>query len=152
MKLKNSYFYTIREDIKDEESTSGNLLVRSGMIKKNSAGIYIFLPLGLRVLKNIENIVREEMNRAGAVEVLMPSLVYEDYYIKSGRKQAFGPSVFTLKDRYDKPYVLGPTHEELFAIAASSHIKSYKDLPFNLYQIQNKFRDEARPRFGLIRV
>ena len=152
MKLSNSYFYTIREDAKDEESISGNLLVRSGMIRKNSAGVYMFLPLGFRVLKNIENIIRKHMNASGAAEVLMPALVYEDYYVKSGRKAAFGASVFTLKDRYDKPYVLGPTHEELFAIAASYGIKSYKDLPFNLYQFQNKFRDEARPRFGLIRV
>ena len=152
MRLKNSYFYTIREDIKEEETNSGSLLVRSGMIRKNSAGIYMFLPLGYKVLKNIEQIVREEMNNTGALEVLMPSLVYEDYYIKSGRKEKFGPSVFALNDRFNKPYVLGPTHEELFAIAASYKIKSYKDLPFNLYQFQNKFRDEARPRFGLIRV
>ena len=152
MKLKNSYFYTIREEIKDEETVSGNLLVRSGMIRKNSAGIYMFLPFGLKVLKNIENIVREEMNNSGASEVLMPALVYEDYYVKSGRKALFGPSVFMLNDRVGKPYILGPTHEELFAIAASYKIKSYKDLPFNLYQFQNKFRDEPRPRFGLIRV
>ena len=152
MKLKNSYFYTIREDIKEEDTVSGNLLVRSGMIRKTSAGIYMFLPLGLRVLNKIQDIVREEMNSIDSTEVLMPALVYEDYYAKSGRKAAFGPSVFTLKDRNNKPYVLGPTHEELFALASSYKIKSYKDLPFSLYQFQNKFRDEPRPRFGLIRV
>jgi len=152
MKLNESYFYTIREDIKEEESTSGNLLVKAGMVRKTSSGIYMFLPLGLKVLKNIEDIVRKHMNASGAMEVLMPALVYEDYYVKSGRKEAFGSSVFSLKDRWEKPYILGPTHEELFAIAASYGIKSYKDLPFNLYQFQNKFRDEARPRFGLIRV
>lgn len=152
MKLSNAYFFTLREDIKEEESKSGNLLVKSGMIRKNSSGIYMYLPLGFKVLKNVENIIRKHMNRAGATEVLMPALVYEDYYAKSGRTSAFGSSVFTLKDRFDKPYVLGPTHEELFAIAASYGIKSYKDLPFNLYQFQNKFRDEARPRYGLIRV
>ncbi|MCL2383957.1 MAG: proline--tRNA ligase [Oscillospiraceae bacterium] len=152
MKINNSYFYTIREDAKEEESKSGNLLVRSGMIRKNSAGIYMYLPLGFKVLKNIENIIRKHMNKADSTEVLMPALVAEDYYVRSGRKEAFGNSVFTLKDRFDKPYVLGPTHEELFLIAASYGAQSHKDLPFNLYQFQNKFRDEARPRFGLIRV
>ncbi|MFI3307365.1 MAG: proline--tRNA ligase [Mycoplasmatota bacterium] len=152
MKLKNSFFYTLRENVKDEDSVSGNLLVRSGMIKKSSSGVYMYMPLGLKVLKNIENIIREEMNKTGANEVLMPSLVHEDIYEKSGRTKLFGDSVFKLKDRYKKPYVLGPTHEELFVIAASMKIKSYKDMPFNIYQIQNKFRDEARPRYGLIRV
>lgn len=152
MKLKNSYFYTLRENVKDEDSVSGNLLTRSGMIKKNSAGVYMYLPLGYKVLQNIENIVREEMNATGAQEVMMPSLIPEDVYISSGRRAGFGSSMFSLKDRFQKPYVLGPTHEELFAIAAGMHIHSYKDLPFNLYQFQNKFRDEARPRFGLIRV
>lgn len=152
MRLKNSFFYTIRENIKDEDSTSGNLLVRSGMIKKTSSGIYMFLPLGLKVLKNIENIVREEMNNAGAEEVLMPSLINEEYFEKSGRLSLFGDDMFSLNDRYDKRYALGPTHEELFTFAALSKVRSFKDLPFNIYQIQNKFRDETRPRYGLIRV
>ena len=152
MKLKNSFFYTIREDIKDEDSTSGNLLVRSGMLKKVASGIYAFMPLGYRVLKNIEQIIREEMNNAGAQELLMPSLIPNEIFEASGRMKNFGSSVFTLEDRYDKSYVLAPTHEELFAIASSMKVKSYKDLPFNLYQFQNKFRDEARPRYGAIRV
>jgi len=152
MKLKNSFFYTLRENVKDEDSISGNLLVRSGMIKKSSSGIYMFMPLGLRVLNKIENIVRDEMNKSGAVEVVMPSLVHREIYEKSGRTKLFGSSVFTLEDRFDKPYVLGPTHEELFVVAAKEKIKSYKDMPFNIYQIQNKFRDEPRPRYGLIRV
>ncbi|MCF0110450.1 MAG: proline--tRNA ligase [Erysipelotrichaceae bacterium] len=152
MKLKNSYFYTLRENVKDEDSVSGNLLARSGMIKKNSAGVYMYLPMGHKVIQNIEQIVREEMNATGAQEVLMPSLIPEEIYISSGRRANFGKSMFTLKDRFNKPYVLGPTHEELFAMAAGMHIHSYKDLPFNLYQFQTKFRDEARPRFGLIRV
>lgn len=152
MKLSNSFFYTLREDVKDEDSVSGNLLVRSGMIKKSSSGIYMFMPLGLRVLKNIENIVRDEMNKSGANELLMPSLIHREIYEKSGRAKAFGSSIFELKDRFDKPYVLGPTHEELFVIAANQKIKSYKDMPFTIYQIQNKFRDEPRPRYGLIRV
>ncbi len=152
MQLKNNYFYTIREDIKDEDSVSSNLLVRSGMIKKMASGIYIYLPLGYKVLKNIEGIIREEMNKIGAQELLMSNLVHEDIYKSSGRFNHFGSSIFKLKDRYDKQYVLGPTHEELFAIAGTMKVKSYKDLPFNLYQFQTKFRDEPRPRYGLIRL
>ena len=152
MKLKNSYFYTLRENVKDEDSISGNLLARSGMIKKNSAGVYMYLPLGYKVLQNIQNIVREEMDATGAQEVLMPALIPEEIYVNSGRRAGFGNGMFSLKDRNLKPYVLGPTHEELFAMAGAMGIHSYKDLPFNLYQFQTKFRDEARPRFGLIRV
>ena len=152
MKLKNSFFYTLRENSKDEDSVSGNLLVKAGFVKKTSSGIYMYMPMGLKVLKNIEKIVREEMNNTGAQEVVMPSLISEDVYIQSGRRANFGPSMFTLNDRFKKPFVLGPTHEELFAIAAQMKIKSYKDLPFNLYQFQTKFRDEPRPRYGLIRV
>lgn len=152
MKLKNSYFYTLRENAKDEDSTSGNLLVRSGMIKKVSSGIYMYLPLGLKVLDNIKKIIKEEMDKTGATELLMPSLIPEEIYDVCGRNQALGSSMFHLKDRYNKPYVLGPTHEELFAIAAKSMVRSYKDLPFTIYQDAPKYRDEARPRFGLIRV
>ena len=152
MKLKNSFFYTIREDIKDEDSRSGNLLVKAGMIKKTSSGIYRYLPLGMKVLENIKKIVREEMNNIGSEEVLMPCLINEEVYQKSNRINAFGNDMFSLSDRYDKKYVLGPTHEELFTIAALSKVRSFKDLPFSLYQINTKFRDEARPRYGLIRV
>ena len=152
MKLKNNYFFTLREVAKDEDSISSNLLVRSGMIKKSSSGIYMYLPLGYRVLKNIENIIREEMNKTGALEVSMPTLIPQDIYETTGRIQNFGNSVFYLKDRFNRNYILGPTHEELFAIASLSNIKSYKDMPYSLYQFQTKFRDEARPRYGLIRV
>jgi len=152
MRLSNSYFFTLRENVKDEESKSGNLLVRAGMITKIGSGIYSFLPLGLKVLKNIEKIVREEMNNSGAEELLMPSLLPIDYYVESGRADKFGANMFNLNDRYKRPYVLGPTHEELFTVAAKLKIKSYKDMPFNLYQIANKYRDEMRPRYGLIRV
>lgn len=152
MKLSNSYFFTLRENPADEESTSGKLLIRGGYIKKSSSGIYMFLPLGYRVFTNIQEIVREEMNKAGCQELLMPCLITEDYYVASGRRANFGPSMFTLKDRFNKTMVLGPTHEELFAVAAGMKIQSYKDMPFSLYQIQTKFRDEPRPRFGLIRV
>ena len=152
MKLKSSFFYTLRENANDEDSVSSNLLVRAGMIKKSGTGTYMFMPMGYRILKNIERVVKEEMDSAGAMELLMPSLIHEDVYAKSGRSQTFGSSIFRLKDRFDKPYILGPTHEEMFAIAAKMKVKSYKDLPFNLYQFQNKFRDEPRARYGLIRV
>ena len=152
MKLKSSYFYTLREDARDEDSISGNLLVKAGFIKKTSAGVYIMLPLGLRVQNNIESIIRRHMNEAGAQEVKMPALIAAEYYEESGRMKGFGPSIFKLKDRNDKDMVLGPTHEELFAYAAKSMIKSYKNMPFNLYQFQTKFRDEPRARFGLVRV
>lgn len=152
MRLSNSYFVTFKEDIKDEESKSGNLLVRSGMIKKVGTGIYMYLPMGLKVLDKIKKIVQEEMNNAGAQELLMPSLIPRDYYEISNRATFFGKDMFKLNDRFDKPFVLGPTHEELFTIAAKSMIKSYKDMPFTIYQQADKFRDEPRPRYGLIRV
>lgn len=152
MKLSKTFFYTLRENPKDEDSNSGNLLVRSGLVKKTSSGVYMLLPLGLKVFNKIEAIVREEMNALDALEVSMPSLLPEEVYIESGRRENFGKSMFSLKDRNNKSFVLGPTHEELFANAAKMAIKSYKNLPFALYQFQTKFRDEPRPRFGLIRV
>ena len=152
MRLSENFFYTFREDVKDEETVSGNLLVKSGMVKKIGNGIYMYMPLGLKVLKNIENIIRDEMNKAGANELLMPNLLPEEVYISSGRRDNFGHDMFSLKDRYNRSLVLGPTHEEFFVEAARMKIKSYKDMPFNLYQIGNKYRDEPRPRYGLIRV
>lgn len=152
MKLKGSYFYTLREDAKDEDSKSGNLLVRSGMVKKVGAGIYMYLPLGLRTYSKLQGIVKEEMDKAGAQELLMPSLIPADYYAQSGRLESFGKDMFRLKDRKGTDLVLGPTHEELFAYAAKPMIRSYKDLPFTIYQQADKFRDEPRPRYGLIRV
>lgn len=152
MKLKNSYFYTLREDARDEDSISGNLLVKAGYIKKTSAGVYMMLPLGLRVENKLEDIIRRNMNETGAQEVKMPALIDSAYYEDSGRLTGFGSSIFKLKDRNNHDFVLGPTHEELFALAASSKIRSYKDMPFNLYQFQTKYRDEPRARFGLIRV
>lgn len=152
MKLKNSFFYTIREDIKDEDSISGKMLVKSGMIKKTASGIYMFMPLGLKVKQKVEDIIREEMNKADASEVTMPLLIAGEIFEKSGRRHAFGDDMFSLNDRYKRDYILGPTHEELFVMAAKEKIKSYKDMPFNLYQIGNKYRDETRPRYGLIRT
>lgn len=152
MKLSESYFFTLREDVKDEDSASGNLLVRAGMIKKSSSGVYMMLPLGLKAYRKIEAIIREEMDSTGSQELVMPALIPEEVYEKSGRRESFGSSMFTLKDRFNRTFVLGPTHEELFAAAGRMGIKSYKDLPVSLYQFQTKFRDEPRPRFGLIRV
>ena len=152
MRLKNSYFFTLREDAKDEDSISSNLLVRGGFIKKSSAGIYMMLPMGWRIMQKIMNIIREEMDKTGCQELLMPALIPEDIYIASGRRAGFGHDMFSLKDRKGQNYVLGPTHEELFAIAAKMQIRSYKDMPFSLYQFETKFRDEPRPRYGLIRV
>lgn len=152
MKLSQSFFYTLRENAKDEDSVSSNLLVRAGMIKKCSNGIYMIMPMGKKVLSKVENIIREEMDAKDAQELLMPALIPEDVYVQSGRREAFGSNMFSLSDRYNKRYVLGPTHEELFAVASSMDGKSYKDFPYNLYQIQTKYRDETRPRYGLIRV
>lgn len=152
MKLSESFFYTLRENAKDEETVSGNLLVRAGMIRKSSSGVYMLLPLGLRAIRKIEAIIREEMEAVGSQELSMPALIPEEVYIESGRRAAIGSSMFTLKDRFERDFVLGPTHEELFASAARMAIRSYKDLPISLFQFQTKFRDEPRPRFGLIRV
>jgi prolyl-tRNA synthetase len=152
MKLSNSFFYTIRDEIKDEDSKSGSLLVKSGLIKKEASGIYMFMPMGMRVKRKIEDIIRYEMDCSGASEVLMPALIPSEIFKKSGRYDSFGGDMFRLKDRYSRDYILGPTHEELFLMAAQEKIKSYRDMPFNIYQIQDKFRDEARPRYGLIRT
>ncbi|NLZ99844.1 MAG: proline--tRNA ligase, partial [Clostridiaceae bacterium] len=142
MRLSKSFFYTIREQTSDEDSVSGNLLVRAGMMKKVASGIYMMMPLGLKALNKVIEIIREEMNAIGSQELSMPALIPEDVYIASGRRETFGDSMFSLKDRYRRAYVLGPTHEELFAAAAKMHIRSYKDLPFSLYQFQTKYRDE----------
>ncbi|HHW92922.1 MAG TPA: proline--tRNA ligase [Clostridiaceae bacterium] len=152
MRLSKGFFYTLREQASDEDSASGNLLVRAGMIKKVASGIYMMMPLGLKALNKVIKIIREEMNAIGSKELLMPALIPEGVYVNSGRRETFGDSMFSLKDRYRRHYVLGPTHEELFAAAAKMYIRSYKDLPFSLYQFQTKYRDEPRPRFGLIRL
>lgn len=152
MRLSTSFFYTLREDAADEESKSGNLLVRAGMIKKLSAGVYIMLPLGLKAFNKIVGIIREEMEAIDSQELVMPALIPEEVYVDSGRREGFGDSMFALQDRNSRKFVLGPTHEELFAMVAKMHVHSYKDMPVSLYQFQTKYRDEARPRFGLIRV
>lgn len=152
MRLSKDFFYTIKENITDEDSISGKLLVKSGMIKKISNGIYAKMPIGEKAVKNVENIIRKHMNNAGANELKMPTILPMDVFEATGRKNAFGSSMFKLNDRYNREYALGPTHEELFVLASMNKVKSYRDLPFTTYQIGTKYRDEIRPRLGLIRV
>ena len=152
MKWTNFLIPTLKEDPHEAESVSHRLLIRAGFIRMVSSGLYSFLPLGVRVLGKIADIIREEMNRAGAQEVLLPAMQPGELWQKSGRWNEMGPELIRFKTRSDKDIVLGPTHEEVITNLAAGLISSYRDLPINLYQIQTKFRDEARPRFGLIRA
>lgn len=152
MKYSKGFIPTLKEDPREAEITSHSLTLRAGLIRKIASGIYAFLPAGTRVLQKIEQIIREEMNRAGAVEIFLPVMQPADLWKKSGRWDEYGPELFRLKDRSDRDFCLGPTHEELITQLAYHDIRSYKDLPLNLYQIQVKFRDEIRPRYGLLRA
>lgn len=151
MRMSNSFYITRKEYPKDENTISAKLLIKSGMIFKNDNGIYSYLPMGLKVVNNIKNIIRNEMNKINAEEVLMPSLINSDYFENSGRNIIFDKEMFTLIDRNNIEYSLCPTHEELFAYLVRNKIQSYKDLHFTLYQMSNKFRDEIHPEYGLIR-
>ncbi|MFH1386267.1 MAG: proline--tRNA ligase [bacterium] len=142
---------TLREDPAEAEVISHKLMLRGGFIRKLTAGVYTFLPLGLRVLAKVEAIVREEMNRAGAQEILMPTLLPAELWEETGRWGLYGKELFRIKDRHDRDFCLGPTHEEVITDLVRSSIRSYKQLPVTLFQIQTKFRDEIRPRFGLMR-
>lgn len=142
---------TLREVPAEAEIISHKLMLRAGLIRKLASGIYSFLPLGLRVLKKIEQVVREEMDSAGAQELLMPALLPAESFRESGRWEVFGPEMFRLKDRNDREFCLGPTHEEIFTGTVKSSLRSYRSLPVILYQIQTKYRDEIRPRFGVMR-
>jgi len=151
--MKYSQFFapTLRDDPADAEVVSHKLLLRAGYIRRVTSGVYDFLPLGLRVLRRIEQVVREEMNRAGAQELLMPMVQPGELWEKSGRMEKYGPELLRFKDRHDHESCLGPTHEEVICDLVARELRSYKQLPMNLYQIQSKFRDEIRPRFGLMR-
>ena len=151
MKMSNLFVQTMREFPSDAEVISHKMLVRAGYIKKLTSGVYSFLPLMWRVLKKVENIIREEMDRAGAQELLMPFVQPKELWEESGRWNAYGGELMRLKDRHGRDMCLGPTHEEIITSIARDILKSYKQLPVNLYQIQSKFRDERRPRFGLLR-
>ncbi|MCV2885023.1 proline--tRNA ligase [Aestuariibacter sp. AA17] len=142
---------TQKETPADAEVISHQLMLRAGMIRKLASGLYTWLPSGLRVLNNVANIVREEMNKAGAIEVLMPVVQPADLWEESGRWEEYGPELLRIKDRHSRDFVLGPTHEEVITALVRNEISSYKQLPINLYQIQTKFRDEVRPRFGIMR-
>lgn len=151
MRLSIVFAPTLKESPAEAEVISHKLLLRAGMIRKVAAGIYSFLPLGFRVLKKVENIVQEEMDATGAQEMLMPALQPADLWKKSGRWEQYGPEMMRLKDRNDREFALGPTHEELITDLVMKEVRSYRQLPITLYQIQVKFRDEIRPRFGLMR-
>lgn len=152
MKYSNFFIPTLKEKPGEAEIPSHSLCIRAGLIRKIASGIYSFLPLGLKVLRKIEEIVRQEMNNTGAIELLLPVIQPSNLWEKSGRWNEYGPELFRLKDRNKRDFCLGPTHEEIMTYLAYSDIKSYKDLPINLYQIQTKFRDEIRPRYGLLRA
>ena len=151
MRLSRYFMPTLREAPSDAQIVSHQLMLRAGLIRQEAAGIYAWLPLGLKVLRNIEQIVREEMNRAGAIEVLMPTLQLADLWRESGRYDDYGDEMLRIQDRHERDLLYGPTAEEVITDIFRAYIKSYKDLPKNLYNIQWKFRDERRPRFGVMR-
>lgn len=151
MRFSKAYIKTLKETPKEAEVISHKLMLRAGMIKKLASGVYSYLPLGYKSLKKVENIVREEMNRAGALEILMPVIQPAELWQESGRWSVMGPELMRIKDRHDREFALGPTHEEVVTDIIRNDISSYKALPINVYQIQTKFRDERRPRFGLMR-
>jgi len=143
---------TTKETPADAEVVSHQLMLRAGLIRKLAAGMYTWMPLGLRAMRKVENIVREEMNRAGALELLMPGVIPAELWVESGRWDQFGPELLRLQDRHERKFCLGPTHEEVITDIARNELKSYRQLPANFYQIQMKFRDERRPRFGVMRA
>ena len=151
MKASKMMLATLKEAPQEAQISSHILLIRAGMIRKLVAGVYNYLPLGLRVLKKIENIIREEMDESGAQEILSSAIQPKELWEASGRWSKYGPELMRFKDRHNREFCLGPTHEEIFTDLVKNEIKSYKTLPINLYQIQTKYRDEVRPRFGLMR-
>jgi prolyl-tRNA synthetase len=151
MRLSQYFMPILRDDPKEAEIASHRLMLRAGMVRQEAAGSYSWLPMGFRVLKKIEQIVREEQDRAGAIEVLMPTLQSADLWRKSGRYDAYGKEMLRIKDRQDRDLLYGPTNEEMITDIFRSGVQSYKDVPRNLYHIQWKFRDEVRPRFGVMR-
>src|SRR5579885_505932 len=151
MKTSQLLIPTLRDDPGEAEVVSHRLMMRAGMIRKVAAGVYTYLPLGLRVIRKIEAIIREEMNRAGAQEVLMPIASPAELWQETGRWDFYGKELFRFKDRHERDFCLGPTHEEVITDIIRREVRSYRQLPLNCYQIQTKFRDEIRPRFGLMR-
>ncbi|HBH89779.1 MAG TPA: proline--tRNA ligase, partial [Hyphomonadaceae bacterium] len=151
MKLSNYFLPVLKETPAEATILSHQYMLRAGMIRQNGAGIYSWLPLGLKVLRKIETIVREEMDRAGAVEMLMPTIQQAELWQESGRYDDYGKEMLRITDRHDREMLFGPTNEEMITDIFRSYVRSYKQLPLNLYHIQWKFRDEIRPRFGVMR-
>lgn len=151
MRTSQYLFSTLKETPNDAQVVSHQLMLRAGMIRPMASGLYNWLPTGIRVLKKVENIIREEMNKGGAIEVLMPVVQPAELWVESGRWNDYGPELLRFKDRGERDFVLGPTHEEVITDLVRREVSSYKQLPLNLYQIQTKFRDEVRPRFGVMR-
>ena len=152
MRLSQYPIATLRDVPSDAEVISHQLMLRAGMIRRLAAGLYSWLPMGLRTLKKVERIVREEMDRAGALELVMPTVQPAELWKESARWTKYGPELLRFKDRHDREFVYGPTHEEVITDIARRELRSYKQLPVNFYQIQSKFRDEIRPRFGVMRA
>ena len=152
MRTSQFFITTLKEAPSEAELISHKLMLRAGLIRKLGSGLYTWMPLGLRVLRKVESIVREEMNRAGAVELLMPAIQPAELWQESGRWEQFGPQMLKIKDRHERDFCFGPTHEEVITDIARKEIRSYRQLPLNFYQIQTKFRDEIRPRFGVMRA
>ncbi|MEI6318843.1 MAG: proline--tRNA ligase, partial [Pseudomonadota bacterium] len=152
MRTSGFYLATLKEAPSEAELVSHKLMLRAGLIKSLARGLYTWMPLGLRVLRKVERIVREEMDAAGAVELLMPAVQPAELWQESGRWQKYGPELLRIRDRHQRDYCFGPTHEEVISDTVRRDIKSYRQLPVNLYQIQTKFRDEIRPRFGVMRA
>ena len=151
MRTSQFFFTTLKEAPADAEVVSQKLMLRAGYIKRAAAGIYTWMPLGLRVLRKVESIVRDEMDKAGGLELLMPAVQPAELWQESGRWEQYGPELLRFKDRHQREFVIGPTHEEVITDAVRRDVKSYRQLPIHLYQIQTKFRDEIRPRFGVMR-
>src|SRR5881227_732949 len=151
MRLSRYFLPILKETPKEAEIASHRLMLRAGMMRQEAAGIYALLPLGLRVLNKICAIVREEQNRSGAQEVLMPTIQSAELWRESGRYDAYGPEMLRIKDRHERDMLYGPTNEEMITVLFRDGVKSYRDLPKNLYHVQWKFRDEVRPRFGVMR-
>ena len=151
MKMSNMIIATLREVPAEAEIESHKLMLRAGLMKKMAAGVYNYMPMGLKALKKVEDIIREEMDNAGAQELLCSAVIPSELWKESGRWDAYGQEMFRVTDRNNREFCLGPTHEEVFTDIVRTTIKSYKQVPLNLYQIQTKYRDERRPRFGVMR-
>src|SRR6202035_2742680 len=151
MQASQFFISTLKEAPADADVVSQQLMLRAGMIKKLAAGIYTYMPLGLRAIRKIEAIIRDEMNRAGAIELLMPVVQPAELWVQSGRWDKYGPELLRLKDRHQRDFILQPTSEEVVTDIVRQEVRSYRQLPLNFYHIQTKFRDERRPRFGVMR-